>query len=346
MRSKAFVTTLAVGGLLLAGQAAFPAAHFIPGDTSIGTWDAKTRTYTLTTDVTGEIYIWGEDDVTLDGAGHTVTLTDYWHRGVVAVYSSNITVRDVTVQGPGYGGPYTGIYFTVSGSCTAVDNVITDCAFGIWLYDTPSCTITGNTLSYCGFTILLAESDYCTLMRNTVSHTYWYGVWFLESNYSLFYNNNVIASGWHHAVVDDSAGNVFSLPWPIGGNHWSGWTGPDADGDGIVDSPYMFYGGHDDLPWTTLDGWLALGPGDQILALAAWVETLGLPAGLSNSLDAKLQAAFGVLEDANPRNDGAAANSLAAFVNAVEAQRGKKISAVEADMLIAVAEVIVARLGE
>jgi PKD repeat protein len=48
---------------------------------------------------------------------------------------------------------------------------------------------------------------------------------------------------------------VFNLDEPVGGNYWSDWTGPDDDGDGFVDSPYVFTGGQDNLPWVNQDGW-------------------------------------------------------------------------------------------
>ena len=49
--------------------------------------------------------------------------------------------------------------------------------------------------------------------------------------------------------------------------------------------------------------------------------------------------------DANVNNDGAVCNSLAAFISAVEAQRGKKITSAQADQLIAAAEQIKATLS-
>ncbi len=51
------------------------------------------------------------------------------------------------------------------------------------------------------------------------------------------------------------SGNSFNLPYPDGGNYWSDWTAPDIDLDGFVDSPYVFAGGQDNLPWSVQDGW-------------------------------------------------------------------------------------------
>lgn len=59
--------------------------------------------------------------------------------------------------------------------------------------------------------------------------------------------------------------------------------------------------------------------------------------GIENSLDAKLDNALKLLDDMKDQNDGAAFNSIEAFINAVEAQRGKKITDEEADQLISLA---------
>jgi len=74
--------------------------------------------------------------------------------------------------------------------------------------------------------------------------------------------------------------------------------------------------------------------------LAMTVFEMNLQNGIENSLDSKLDAALNALGDANVNNDGAACNSLAAFIGSVEAQRGKKITNAQADQLIASAQQI------
>jgi hypothetical protein len=143
-------------------------------------------------------------------------------------------------------------------------------------------------------------------------------------------------------VYPTSSGNVFNLSEAEGGgNYWSDWTSPDEDGDGFVDSPYTFDGGEDNLPWTEMNGWL----GKMIGNLAGKVFGMNLQAGIENGLDAKLDTALQALEDINENNDVAAINTLEAFINAVEAQRGNKISDTNADDLIAAAQAIINQLN-
>jgi hypothetical protein len=85
-------------------------------------------------------------------------------------------------------------------------------------------------------------------------------------------------------------------------------------------------------------------PDEMIQELVGTVIELNLQQGISNSLDAKLQSALGALDDVNDNNDVAAINTLNAFINAVEAQRGNKITNEDADMLIAAAQAIIDKL--
>ena len=71
------------------------------------------------------------------------------------------------------------------------------------------------------------------------------------------------------------------------------------------------------------------------------VIQLNLQSGIANSLDSKLDTVLRALEDLNANNDIAAINALYAFMNAVEAQRGNKISDADADALIAAAQAII-----
>lgn len=76
-----------------------------------------------------------------------------------------------------------------------------------------------------------------------------------DSSNNVIYQNSFTSSSQPQASVTGGSGNVFDLPAPAGGNYWSGWTSPDANGDGYVDNPYVFMGGQDNLPWAAPGGW-------------------------------------------------------------------------------------------
>lgn len=80
-----------------------------------------------------------------------------------------------------------------------------------------------------------------------------------------------------------------------------------------------------------------LSPIQKLQALAKLVVSFNLDAGTANSLTVKLQAA----ESAVNRGDlNTAVNNLQAFIHEVEAQRGKKLTAAQADALIAQAQAL------
>jgi tripartite motif-containing protein 71 len=75
------------------------------------------------------------------------------------------------------------------------------------------------------------------------------------------------------------------------------------------------------------------------------VSGMGEANWVKSSLTPKLEAAHKVLTDDNTRNDVAAVNALKAFINSVEAQRGKKIAQGDAGTLIADAQKIMEALS-
>ena len=68
---------------------------------------------------------------------------------------------------------------------------------------------------------------------------------------------------------------------------------------------------------------------------------LELKQGTENSLLAKLDTALQKLEDDNENNDGAAINVLEAFINTVDAKRGRMIPEEDADYFITAAQEII-----
>ena len=81
-------------------------------------------------------------------------------------------------------------------------------------------------------------------------------------------------------------------------------------------------------------------------ALIATIVEMNFHHGISNALDAKLNAVIQVLDDVNQNNDVAAINVLVAFIQMVEAQRGKKITDVQADELVDAAQAIIDVLSD
>ena len=82
-------------------------------------------------------------------------------------------------------------------------------------------------------------------------------------------------------------------------------------------------------------------PIEFLADLSDLVTSLDIPNGLAASLTAKLANADNVLADSNPNNDQAAINILEAFIDQINALRGKKITDDNADALIAVAQQII-----
>jgi hypothetical protein len=76
----------------------------------------------------------------------------------------------------------------------------------------------------------------------------------------------------------------------------------------------------------------------HMISLEDLVTSMSLHHGIEKSLLAKLKRAIKYMEKDRTRT---AANRLKAFINAVEAQRGKKIADEQADILVADAQAII-----
>ena len=86
-------------------------------------------------------------------------------------------------------------------------------------------------------------------------------------------------------------------------------------------------------------------PAEAIYGLIGIVEDMNLQQGIANSLDAKLEAVQDALVAANAGVREDAVNKLEAFINSVEAQRGKALTDSQADELVIYAGLIIAALG-
>lgn len=87
-------------------------------------------------------------------------------------------------------------------------------------------------------------------------------------------------------------------------------------------------------------------PPEQLLTeLISTVLGLNLDSGFGNSLDRKLQNALDALDRAMNGDYASAIGIMYAFINSVEAQRGKNLTDAQADELTAAAQAIIDALG-
>jgi parallel beta-helix repeat protein len=159
-----------------------------------------------------------------------------------------------------------GIYLFQSSFNIVSNNNCTNNVRGISLEQSNSNMVTNNTSSnrfVMEAGIWLDNSDSNTLVNNTLMDAFLAGVYFDQSSNNTMANNTCdqtdphirIRSGsennsitWNvfadisSGAIDDGTNNVFDY------NYWAGYTGPDADSDGIGDLPYTFFGNNDSYP--------------------------------------------------------------------------------------------------
>lgn len=121
---------------------------------------------------------------------------------------------------------------TIEG-CELIENRV-----GIWLVDSSASRLVKNRLEENFAGIYLFSSKGNELVGNTVIASATTGILVRSSTDNLIYHNN-LSDNWLNAF-DEGANR-----WDDGreGNYWSDYTGEDADGDGIGDTPYEIPGG-------------------------------------------------------------------------------------------------------
>ena len=190
-------------------------------------------------------------------------------------YSSNISIVGNNITSNG-----TGMEIAYSSNNNIVENNITNNSRdGILLYYSSNNSIAENNIannwdgisSENGEGIWISSSSDNSIVENTIANNY-EGIELVSSSNNKFCYNNFLSN--IRQVYHSSYGyaNVWDDGYPSGGNYWSDYTGKDANGDGIGDTPcLMGTNNRDKYPLMKLYPW---GPHDIGITSVATSKTV------------------------------------------------------------------------
>jgi len=157
--------------------------------------------------------------------------------GIRMTNGNNNTISGNTMSWDSYMPNANGISFWKCDNNTIGWNAISDCWIGIngWLSN--GNLIERNTLTSSERSaIFLSDCGSSIIKDNKLLNSLWDGL-YLDSDNTVVYHNSFI-NNLYHAHVDSGHTNVWDNGYPSGGNYWSGYTGVDANMDGIGDNFY------------------------------------------------------------------------------------------------------------
>jgi parallel beta-helix repeat protein len=167
-------------------------------------------------------------------------ITDNWY-GMRINGSANNTISDNNIVDNGYG-----ISLAGSSNNSISGNDITNNDWdGIWLYSSNN-TLRGNSITANNEAGIRIGGSSNTISSNNITNNPTAGIMLYESSNNLIYHNNLIDNGqqvydwsWYQPESVSPSINVWDDGLSSGGNYWDYYTGADANGDGIGDTPYV-----------------------------------------------------------------------------------------------------------
>lgn len=163
---------------------------------------------------------------------------------ISAESSARVTIANNTVSGSrSYG-----LVLLSSRSCTVSGNVVNSSAYGVRVSFSNNNVVANNTLNGSGEGIYASSSSGNLIVGNWITSSTGYGIECSSGNriYANMLVGNHGATSVFNASHAQARGSGSSWNTTSFGNYWGDWTAPDANHDGIVDSPYLITAGDRD----------------------------------------------------------------------------------------------------